>query len=164
MEVEPRDRYKTAFLTHRGLNIYNVMPFGLCNAPATFQRLMEKVLGPLVFHGCLIYLDDVLIYAESEEELINLLCNVLRRLAKAGLKCKPTKCHLFNESVHYLGYVVSREGLRMEEVKLDKIKQWPKPDTGVGLASFLGFCNYYRTLVPNFADISDPLYKASKSK
>ena len=77
VEVDPKDRAKTAFLTHRGLYVYNVMPFGLCNAPATFQRLMERILGPLIGNGVLVYLDDVLIYSESPDQLIEVLDKVL---------------------------------------------------------------------------------------
>ena len=162
--VSEQDRVKTAFLTHRGLYVYNVMPFGLCNAPATFQRLMEKVLGQLVGSGVLIYLDDVLLYADDPENLIELLRRVLKRLIDAGLKCKPKKCHLFAEEIHYLGHVVWRGSLLPESAKIDKIQQWPRPDTGTGLACFLGLCNYYRTLVPSFSHVRDALYKASKMK
>jgi hypothetical protein len=87
VEVDAKDRFKTAFLTHKGLYTYNVMPFGLCNAPATFQRLMEKVLGSLVGAGVLVYLDDVLIYAETSKQLLDLLSKVLKLLASANLKC-----------------------------------------------------------------------------
>ena len=164
VEVEPKDRYKTAFLTHRGLYIYNVMPFGLCNAPATFQRLMEKIFGTLIGRGILVYLDDVLIYAETPEQLLEILDKVLKLLARAGLKCKGSKCSLFTEKVHYLGHVVSKNGIKPEPTKLDKIRLWPKPEKGTGLASFLGLCNYYRDLIPSFAHISDPLYKVSRSE
>ena len=88
---------------------------------------------------------------------------MLRLLAKAGLKCKAKKCSLFTEQVHYLGHYVSREGILPEPGKLEKIKQWPKPDKGIGMASFLGYCNYYRELIPSFAHLSDPLYKASRA-
>ena len=81
--MSEQDRVKTAFITHRGLYVYNVMPFGLCNAPATFQRLMEKVLGQLVGSGVLIYPDDVLLYADDPEDLIELLRRVLKRLIDA---------------------------------------------------------------------------------
>ena len=94
VEVDPRDRAKTAFLTHRGLYIFNVMPFGLCNAPATFQRLIERVLGSLIGLGVLVYIDDVLIYAETPEQLIEILSTVQKLLANAGLKCKTSKCSL----------------------------------------------------------------------
>ena len=94
VEVYPRDRAKTAFLTHRGLYVYNVIPFGLCNAPATFQRLMERMLGSLIGLGVLVYIDDVLIYAETPEQLIETLSTVLKLLTNAGLKCKASKCSL----------------------------------------------------------------------
>ena len=162
--MDPKDRAKTAFLTHRGLFVYNVMPFGLCNAPATFQRLMEKILGTLVSNGVLVYLDDILIYAETPEQLLDILNEVLKRLAAAGLKCKPSKCSLFSKQVNYLGHIVSKEGINPEPSKLEKIKLWPKPEKGKGLASFLGLCNYYRELIPSFAHISDPLYKASRQE
>ena len=123
VEVDPLDRTKTAFLTHRGLYIYIVMPFGLCNAPATFQRFMECVLGPLIGVGVLVYLDDVLIYADSPELLIDTLATVLKLLAKVGLKCKATKCSLFTERVHYLGRVVSKDGIYPDPAKLEKIRQ-----------------------------------------
>ena len=83
VEVDPRDRVKTAFFTHRGVYVYNVMPFGLCNAPATFQRLMQKVLGPLIGLGVLVYIDDVLIYAKTPKQLIEILSAVLKLLVKA---------------------------------------------------------------------------------
>ncbi len=163
VEMDPKDRAKTAFLTHRGLYVYNVMPFGLCNAPATFQRLMEKVLGVHIGHGVLVYLDDVLIYAETPEQLLEKLLQVLRLMEQAGLKCKASKCSLFTQKVNFLGHVVSRDGINPEPMKLEKIKQWPRPEKGTGLASFLGLCGYYRDLIPAFAHISDPLYKASRS-
>ena len=163
VEVDPRDRAKTAFLTHHGLFIYNVMPFGLCNAPATFQRLMERVLGTLIRRGVLVYIDDVLIYAETPEQLIEILSTVLQLLIQAGLKCKASKCSLFTESLSYLGHVVSRDGIKYDPNKLEKIKLWPRPEKGVQLASFLGLCNYYRDLIPSFAQISDPVYKVSRA-
>ena len=95
VEVDKKDMFKLVFVTHRGLYIYNVMPFGLCNAPATFQRLMEKILGTLIGCGVLVYLDDVLIYAETPEELLDKLSQVLKLLAKAGLKFKASKCSVF---------------------------------------------------------------------
>ena len=162
-EVEPKDRFKTVFVTHRGLNIYNVMRFGLCNAPATFQRLMKKIIGTLIGCGVLVYLDDVLIYAKTSEELLDNLSKVLKYLAKAGLKCKASKCSVFTQKVHNLGHIISMEGINPEPTKLEKISKWPKPEKGTKFASFLGLCNYYRDLIPNFAHISCPLYKVSRS-
>ena len=128
VEVEPRDSTKTAFLTHRGVYVYNVMPFGLCKALATFQGLIQKVLGPLIGLGILVYIDDVLIYAETPEQLIEILCAVLKLLLKAGLKCKASKRSLFTQTINYLSRVVSKEGINPDPAKLDKICQWPKPE------------------------------------
>ena len=110
------------------------MPFGLCNAPATFQRLMERVLGQLIGKGVLVYFDDVLIYAKTPEQLIEILEQVLKLFSKAGLKCKATKCSLFTQCVHYLGRLVSKNGIYPDPSKFEKIKQWPKPEKGKGSA------------------------------
>ena len=111
VEVDPRDKAKASFLTHRGLYVYNVMPFGLCNAPASFQRLMQRMLGSLLGLGVLVYIDDVLIYAETPEQLIEILSTVLKLLRNAGLKCKASKCSLFTQTISYLGRVVSKNGI-----------------------------------------------------
>ena len=117
-----------ALLAHRGLCIYNVMPVGLCNATATFQHLMERVLGTLIGRGVLLYIDDVFIYADTAEQLIEIFSTVLQLVIQAGLKCKAPNCSLFTESVSYLGHIVSRDGIKSDLNKLEKIKQWPKPE------------------------------------
>ena len=160
VEVDPRDKAKTAFLTHRGVYVYNVMPFGLCNAQATFERLMEKVLGPLIGLGVLVYIHDVLM---TPEQLIEILSAVYKLLVKAGLKSTASKCSLFTQTINYLVRVVSKDGIKHDPAKLDKIQLWPKPEKGTGLASFLGLCNYCRDLIPAFAHISDALHKVSRA-
>ena len=162
VEVDSKDRYKTAFITPKGLFVFNVMPFGLCNAPATFQRLMERVLHDRISRDVLVYLDDVLIFGPDPLTVLASLRLVLDRLAKAGLKCKPSKCSIFSDSVNYLGHVVTSNGIFPDPLKLDRIKEWPRPTSGIELASFLGFCNYYRDLVPDFARLSDALYKKTR--
>ena len=163
VEVEPKDRFKTAFVTHRGLYIYNIMPFGLCNAPAIFQRLMENILGILIGCGVLVHLDDVLIYAKTSEELLDKLSQVLMLLDKAGLKCKAAKCSVFTQKVHYFGHIITKEKINSEPTKLETISKWPKPEKETGLASFLRLCNYYRDLILKFAHISGLLYTVSTS-
>lgn len=130
-------------------------------APATFQRLIERVLWPLIRKGVLIYFEDVLIYAETAKQLIEILNVVLRQLAKDGLKCKATKCLLFTQCVHYLGRVVTEEAIYLDHAKLENITQWQKPEKGNNVASLLGLCNYYRDLISLFAHLSDAFYKAS---
>ena len=112
MEVDPVDRHKTAFSTGMGLYEFNVMPFGLCNAPGTFQRLMEQVLSGLHWRTCLIYIDDVIVYSPTFEEHVVQLREVIGRFRGAGLKLKPSKCELFKTRVKYLGHVVSAKGGR----------------------------------------------------
>ena len=99
--VDPADREKTAFATPDGLYQFRVMPFRLCNAPGTFQRLMEHVLRGLHWCTCLVYLDDIIIFSKTIQDHLTRLAEVLTRLRSAGLKLKPSKCHLLRESVHY---------------------------------------------------------------
>ena len=113
--------------------------------------------------GVLVYIDDVLIDTETPEQLIEIFSAVLKLLVKAGLKCKASKCSLFTQTINYLGRVVSKNGNNPDLAKLDKIRLWPKPEKGTGLASFLGLCNYYIDLIPAFAHISDALYKVSRA-
>ena len=159
VEVDPRDRAKTAFLTNCSFYVYNIIPFSFCNAPAAVQRFMERVLRTLIGLGVLVYLDDVLINAETPEQLIEILITVLKLLAKAGLKFTASMCSLFTQSVNYFGRVVSINGINPDFAKVDKIKQWPKPKKETTLAFFLGRCNYYQNLITSFAHISDSLYK-----
>ena len=103
---------KTAFSTHRGLFQWTVMPFGLCNAPATFERLMEGLLGDIQWKHCLVYLDDIIVFGNSFEVALHNLNLVFQRLRKAGLKLKPSKCFLFRQAVEYLGHIVTKDGIQ----------------------------------------------------
>ena len=105
--MTPESQEKTAFITHSGLYEFTVMPFGLCNAPVTFQRLMETVLAGLVRTSCIVYIDDILVVGEMFEDHLLNLRKVFDQLQKAGLHLKPTKCHLAKPQVEYLGYIVS---------------------------------------------------------
>ena len=105
------------------------MPFGLCNALATFERLIETVLAGLQWDICLIYLDDVIIYGKNFDEMIRNLSLVFDRLSSAGLKLKPRKCRLFAREVEYLGHVVSEKGISTAPKKIEAVKTWPEPTT-----------------------------------
>ena len=121
VEVDPSDREKTAFVTPFGMHQFRVMPFGLCNAPGTFQRLMELILTGLHWTTCLVYLDDIIIYSRTVEEHLQRLKEVLERLKGAGLKLKPSKCHLLRKSVKYLGHVISEHGVGTDPEKTASI-------------------------------------------
>ena len=165
VELEPEDKAKTAFVTKRGLFQFNVMPFGLCNAPATFERLMETVLSGLQWDICLIYLDDIIVIAKTFEEMLKNLQQVFGRLSSAGLKLKAKKCHLLSEKVDFLGHVVSSGGIAIDPKKTDTMKNWEEPSNASGIRSFLGHCSYYRRYIKDFAAIAKSLNKLTeKSK
>ena len=149
---------KSAFSTPFGHFEYAMMPFGLSNAPATFQRLMNHIFQDRLENDILVYLDDIIVFSETYEEHLASLNLALERLRKAGLKCQPRKCQLFRRKLVYLGHTVSTEGIAPEAHKLEVLRQWPFPKTGNEMLSYLGFCNYYRALVPHFADLAVPLY------
>ena len=123
MEASQGDREKTAFTTPSGLFEFKVMPFGMCNAPATFQRLMDVVLAGMQWKSCLVYLDDVIIVGKTFQDH---LCNpreVFHRLRDAGLKLKPTKCDFYSLQVEFLGHIVSVDGVRTDPSKTEKVAQ-----------------------------------------
>ncbi|GFW36446.1 retrovirus-related Pol polyprotein from transposon 297 [Trichonephila clavipes] len=122
VEIHPEDREKTAFTSGQGLWQFKVMPFGLCNAPATFERLMETVLKGLTFEACLIYLDDVIIGGRTFEEHLQNIRKVLSKLSDANLKLNPSKCKFFQKEVNYLGHIISAEGVRTDPEKVSAVK------------------------------------------
>ena len=160
--MSEESREKTAFTTHAGLFEFTVMPFGLCNAPATFQRLMENVLMGLTREKCLVYLDDVLVLGRTFSEHLGNLREVFSRLHRAGLKLKPSKCKLGQKHVVYLGYVVSAQGISTDPSKVVAITQFPRPVDLKSLRSFLGLTSYYRRFVPRFSSIAEPLYSLTR--
>ena len=150
-------RIKTAFATHSGLFQFKVMPIGLCNAPATFERLMDRVLQGLRWSRCLVYLDDIISFGSTFGDALDNLTLIFERLRSYGLQLKSTKCHLFQTSVPFLGHIVGRRGLECDPVKIEDVKSWPIPDCLKSVRQFLGFVGYYRRFIPNFADIATPL-------
>ena len=122
-----RAKERSAFCTRRGLFKFTRMPFGLSGAPASFCRLMSIVLSDLLWVICLSYIDDVIIYASTEEQLLERLDIVLTRLREVGLKLKPSKCVLFRSEIEFLGHVISPDGIKPVPQKLDAIRNWPTP-------------------------------------
>ena len=156
--MEPHSQPKTAFCSHSGLYKFTVMPFGLCNAPATFQRLTEAVLGGLARDKCFVYLDDILVVGKTSEDHLDNLREVFSRLQQSGLKLKPSKCHLAKRKVTYLGYVVSSQGIATDPVKVAAVNDCPVPTSMKELKPFLGLASYYRQFVPGFSKIANPLF------
>ena len=157
VSLSQETRVKTAFATHSGIFQFRVMPFGLCNAPATFERLMDWVLQGLWWSCCLVYLDDIISLGSTFDSALANLALIFERLRSYGIQLKSTKCHLFRSSVPFLGHIVGRRGLECDPSKIEDVKSWPVPDCLKSVCQFLGFVGYYRHFILNFADVATPL-------
>ena len=159
--MEPSAIEKTAFITHSGLYEFRRMPFRLVNAPVTFQRIMELGLAGLARNTCLVYLNDVLVIGSTWEEHKNLE-EVLEHLQSAGLCLKPKKCKFAQESVVYLGHVVTKEGIETDTQKVEAVRSYPVPASIKSLCSFLELASYYRRFVPGFSKVAGLLHTLTK--
>ena len=162
LPMSSQDREKTAFTTQDGHFHFTRMPFGVCNGPSSFQRLMTTVLAGLQWEICLVYMDDVIVYGKTFGEHMERLEIVLKRLSDAGLKLKPSKCFFFCPEVNFLGHVVSADGIQVDPRKTSAVLEWPVPTTVKEVQRFLGFCGYYRRFVDGFSEIAAPLYNLTK--
>lgn len=158
VEIEESHKQRTAFsVGPLGFYEHNRMAFGLRNAPATFQRLMEDCLGDLKPDTCCVYLDDIIVYSRTVEEHLDCLERVFDRLDEYGLKLSPKKCQFFKSKLKYLGYVVSAQGVETDEEKIARVKEWPTPRNQDEVRQFLGFAGYYRKFVRDFSKLAKPL-------
>ena len=153
---------KTAFITYGGLYEFRVMPFGLCNAPGTFQRCMEAILQGLISKIALVYIDDVIVFSSIFEEHLSDLAKVFQRFRAANVKLKPSKCKFAQSEVIYLGHVVNASGIKPDSSKTDMIEKFPVPKRVKDVRSFLGAANYYKRFIKNFAPIALPLWELTK--
>jgi hypothetical protein len=151
------DEWKTAFKTKFGLYEWLVMPFGLTNAPSTFMRLMNEVLHSFIGKFVVIYFDDILIYSKSLDEHIQHLRAVFCTLREARLFANLEKCTFCTDRVAFLGYVVTPQGIEVDEAKIEAIKRWTIPATPTQLQSFFGFAGFYRCFMRDFSTIAAPL-------
>jgi len=157
VSMDPNDADKTAFVTRRGMFRFRTMPFGLCNAVATFQRLMDLVLAGLNLDIRLVYFDDIIVFSATPEQHLERLKCVFRRLQEANLKLKPSKCCLMQTEVSFLGHIISGEGISTDPEKIKLINEWPAPTNLRQLRGFLGLAGYYRRFVQGYAKIAGPL-------
>ena len=156
--IREQDKEKTAFRTCSGqLYEFNQLPFGLCNAPATFSRLMDRALAGLAWNICLYYLDDIIVFSASWEEHLERLRAVFERLRRANLKLGAAKCHLARREVSFLGYKVTPEGLEPEPKLMEAIDKLTPPTSVTEVRSFLGLVGYYRRFIKRFSDKAAPL-------
>ena len=157
IEIDEPDKHKTAFVCEYGQYEFNRMPFGLTNAPSTFQRLMNRILKPVLYESVLVYLDDIIVFSKTVDEHIEHIAAVFKILAENGLKLKAKKCDFFKTKIDYLGHVVSSEGVAPDEKKVQSILNYPEPRNQKEVSSFLGLAGYYRKFVRAFADMAHPL-------
>ena len=138
------------------------MPFGLCNGPATFQRLMNLLLAGIQWSSCLVYLDDIIVLGKTFQDHLQHLSQVFQRLRDAKLKLKAQKCSFCQESVQFLGHIVSANGLAADPAKVQRVVDWPIPTTKREVQQFLGLVSYYRRFIENCAQIAKPLHQLTE--
>ena len=156
--AEESKQYTAFTLRIMGLFECDIMPFGLCNAPVTFQRLMQNCLGELNLTYCLIYLDDVIMYSKDPEQHLARMRVVFECLREHGLKLKPSKCGLFKSEIIYLAHHVSKDGVKPSHKNVASILECPVPKTFTDIRSFTGAVGHYRCFIKGFAKIAAPLY------
>ncbi|XP_063054507.1 uncharacterized protein LOC134448779 [Engraulis encrasicolus] len=157
VRVEEPDREKTAFTTPFGLFEWDRMPFGLCNAPATFQRLMQRCLSGQMVESTLVYLDDIIVFSPDFSTHLRHLEGVFQAMERYGLKLRPEKCQLLRQEVKFLGHRVSHQGVSPDPDKVSAVQEWQTPRTVRQVRSFLGFVGYYRRFIKDFSKIAKPL-------
>ena len=155
--MSPDAKRKAAFVMNEGLFQFRVMPLGICNAPATFERLMDRVLCGMRCTRCLVYLDDVISFRGTITEALVCLEEVLSRLSNFGLQLKAKKLTFMQMEMVFLGHIVGRTGLACDPAKLSAVRNWHAPDKVKGVRQFVSFVGYYRQFAKDFADLAEPL-------
>jgi len=147
MKIDEQDRDKTAFVTGKGQWRFKVLTFGLCNAWSQFSRIMELFMSGLTYDICLVYLDDILVFSKTFDEHCDRLATIFDQLECYVLKLKPTKCHLFQRKVTFLGRVVSGCGIECDPEKVTAIATWSQPTSVSEVRTFCGLASYYQMFV-----------------
>ncbi|KAJ1596852.1 hypothetical protein NDA11_003708 [Ustilago hordei] len=157
IRIAKGDEWKTAFGTQLGLYEYLVMPFGLANAPAHFQSFINDIFRDIIGVYVVVYLDDFLIFSDTEEVHVKHVTEILTRLRSNRLFAKLSKCEFHTQTVEFLGYIIKPTGIEMDPVKVRTVKEWPMPESIHDIQRFLGFANFYRRFIAHFARIAKPL-------
>ena len=153
---------KTAFRCHRDLYEFRRLPFGLRNAPASFQRIMDSVLGDLIGKNCLLYLDDIFVFSDNAEEHLGHIQSVFERLRTAGFTLNSEKCHFGLSEVKMLGFIINGQGIATDPAKVEVIKNLPAPRSVKQIRSFVGSCSFYRRMLPSFSHHAEALTKLTR--
>jgi hypothetical protein len=162
LRVRPEDVPRTAFRTRYGHFEFLVMPFGLTNAPAAFMDLMNRVFQPYLDRFVIVFIDDILVYSRSEAEHVEHLRIVLQILRDRELYAKLDKCEFWLSQIHFLGHVVSKDGVAVDPSKVEAVLRWERPKNATEIRSFLGLAGYYRRFIEGFAKIASPLTKLTR--
>jgi hypothetical protein len=162
IEMNPKDREKTAFVIKGGHYEFNVMPFGLCNAPATFQKTMNKVLEEYIDRFVAVFIDDIIVYSNSFEEHCGHLQMLFYKLRKANLALNKEKCEMFKRELRFLGHKINEYGILPDPQKIEKVQEFPVPKNVRQIKGFLGLASYYRKFIKDFSKIAKPLNNLTK--
>lgn len=158
ISMAEKDKEKTAFITPFGLFEFNVMPFGLSNSPATFQRFMEHILRKYINTTCIVYLDDVLIFSKDQKKHLKDVNDILNEFKSYGLTLSEKKCRFNQTQIKYLGYIVSKEGVSVDKKEVEAIRNYPRPKSPKEVQRFIGLINFYRKFIKGCSSICQPLY------
>lgn len=165
MRIREGDEWKAAMLTGRGLFKPTVMFFGLCNSPSTLQRMMDEIFRfEINTRKVMIYMDDILITTETEEEGWEILKDILKKLRRCRLLIKLLKCEFMKPTVEYVGFIIGEGEVKVDPKKIDAVRNWPVPTTLKKVRGFIGFANFYRKFIPNFSTIAHPLAAKTNRK
>lgn len=159
IEMHPDSIEKTAFTVNNGHYEYLRMPFGLKNAPATFQRMMDNVLRDYQYKTCFVYMDDIVIFSKSLQDHLTHLSQIFQRLRETNLKIQLDKSEFLRKEVSFLGHIITPDGIIPNPLKIEAIQKYPLPRTTKEIKSYLGLVGYYRKFIPNFAKLTQPMSK-----
>ncbi len=164
VRIRRGDEWKTAFITPSGHYEYRVMPYGLSNSPSVFQNFMNEVFRDTLHRFVIVYIDDILIYSPNLAEHQQHVTQVLQRLRQHHLYLKLEKCEFHQSTVQFLGYVITPDGVQMDQGKVEAVRNWPQPITVKELQRFLGFANFYRRFIAQYSQTSAPLTSLLRHK
>jgi hypothetical protein len=164
IRIKEDEEWKTAFSSRFSHFEYQVMPFGLTNTPATFQAFIDDVLREYLDDFCVVYLDDILIYSKSRHEHVKHVTMVLKALEKAGMRINGEKSTFHVTEVEYLGFIITRDGVKIDLVKTKAVQEWPQPTNITEVQEFLGFANFYRRFIKGYSGVATPLTNLTKKE